>query len=191
MTASGDPQAHEREAEARAWLAAGTQASLGTLSADPASEGWPFQSIVPYALDERGRPLLLLAGIAQHTRNLARDPRASLLVCQPDAPDPQAGWRLTLLGRMRRLRRTGRAARASDGSDAAAPVGDDASDEEMGEAAYEALVDRYRARVPSAGSYLEAGSHGFRLWRMSEVTRVRAIGGFGRIAWIDPAGLSA
>ena len=70
---------------------------LATLSAR--REGWPFASIAPYALSESGEPLLLFSDLAEHTRNIRNDPRASLLV-QDSASldDPQAGPRVTLLG---------------------------------------------------------------------------------------------
>lgn len=34
--------------------------------------GFPFGSVVPYCLDEQGRPLILISRIAQHTHNLQR-----------------------------------------------------------------------------------------------------------------------
>jgi len=61
-------------------------------------EGWPFASIAPYALTGEGEPLLLLSDLAEHTRNLKADPRASLLVQEATDGDPQAAARLTLLG---------------------------------------------------------------------------------------------
>jgi heme oxygenase (biliverdin-IX-beta and delta-forming) len=70
---------------------------LATLSAR--RDGWPFASAVPYALSEGGEPLFLLSELAEHTRNLRADARASLLVQDSlAAADPQAGARVTLLG---------------------------------------------------------------------------------------------
>jgi len=40
---------------------------------------------MPYGLDELGRPIFLISTMAMHTQNLQADPRASLLVTQPDA----------------------------------------------------------------------------------------------------------
>ncbi len=34
--------------------------------------GFPFGSVVPYCLDEQGRPLILISRIAQHTHNLQK-----------------------------------------------------------------------------------------------------------------------
>ncbi len=54
---------------------------------------------MPYALDERGRPIFLISSMAMHTQNLQADPRASLLVTQPDASgDPLGASRATVMG---------------------------------------------------------------------------------------------
>jgi hypothetical protein len=65
--------------------------------------GWPFGSVMPYALDDAGRPLFLISSMAMHTQNLEADAHASLLVAQSDAPDPLGASRLTLLGEVARL----------------------------------------------------------------------------------------
>jgi putative heme iron utilization protein len=57
--------------------------------------GYPFGSITPYALDDQGVPLLLIASIAQHTKNIVADARVSLTVWEEGRDDPQAGARLT------------------------------------------------------------------------------------------------
>lgn len=41
-----------------------------------AMPGFPFGSVVPYCLDEQGRPLILISRIAQHTHNLQKIPSA-------------------------------------------------------------------------------------------------------------------
>src|SRR5207247_10684903 len=61
--------------------------------------GHPFASVMPYALDGAGRPVVLISSMAMHTQNLQADPRASLLVTQPGwSGDPLAAARLTLMG---------------------------------------------------------------------------------------------
>lgn len=70
-------------------------AALATQSARLA--GYPFVSHVPVMLDEAGRPLMLLSALAEHSRNLLADGRASLMA-SPPGPDPQAQPRLTLVG---------------------------------------------------------------------------------------------
>jgi putative heme iron utilization protein len=55
--------------------------------------------MMPYAVDELGRPIFFISSMAMHTQNLREDPRASLLITQPDVSgDPLGAARLTLLG---------------------------------------------------------------------------------------------
>lgn len=69
--------------------------------------GWPFASVMPYALTG-GAPLFLISGMAIHTQNLLADPRASLLVMQSGAgDDPLGSPRATLLGTARRVESSG------------------------------------------------------------------------------------
>lgn len=64
-------------------------------------EGFPFGSVMPYALDADGNPLFLISSMAMHTQNLVRDPRASLLVTAPEAAqDPLGAERLTVIGKV-------------------------------------------------------------------------------------------
>jgi heme oxygenase (biliverdin-IX-beta and delta-forming) len=74
----------------------GRTGTLATLSRK--HPGHPFASVMPYALDGQGRPLMLISSMAMHTQNLMADGRASLLVAQPTAGDPLAAARLTLIG---------------------------------------------------------------------------------------------
>jgi putative heme iron utilization protein len=61
--------------------------------------GFPFGSMMPYAVDELGRPIFFISSMAMHTQNLQTDARASLLITQPDVSgDPLGAARLTLLG---------------------------------------------------------------------------------------------
>jgi heme iron utilization protein len=54
---------------------------------------------MPYAADELGRPVLFVSSMAMHTQNLHHDPRASLLVTQPESSgDPLGAARVTLMG---------------------------------------------------------------------------------------------
>src|ERR1051326_7623534 len=82
---------------ARTLVYLGRMASLSTLSRK--QPGFPFGSVMPYGLDSRGRPIFLISTMAMHTQNLQADPRASILVTQPDASgDPLGASRVTLLG---------------------------------------------------------------------------------------------
>ena len=69
----GEPTDAER---GRTLLAASRTGALATVALDG---GFPFGSLVAYAVDGAGRPLLCLSDLAEHSRNLAVDPRASLM----------------------------------------------------------------------------------------------------------------
>ncbi|AXC12754.1 Putative heme iron utilization protein [Acidisarcina polymorpha] len=61
--------------------------------------GFPFGSLMPYALDPEGRPIFLISSMAMHTQNLKQDPRASLFINQPPVEgDPLGAARATLVG---------------------------------------------------------------------------------------------
>lgn len=61
--------------------------------------GTPYVSLVLVVADLDASPLLLLSDLAQHSRNIAFDPRVSLLVDGTRGlPDPLTGPRLTLIG---------------------------------------------------------------------------------------------
>jgi len=68
---------------------------LSTLSVE--APGYPFGSVVPYCLDRDGHPVILISRIAQHTKNIEADPRASLIAVEKGIDDIQSAARLTLL----------------------------------------------------------------------------------------------
>ena len=75
----------------------GRMGTLSTLSRK--QPGFPFGSVMPYGLDDRGRPIFLISTMAMHTQNLLADPHASLLVTQQDTEgEPLGASRVTLLG---------------------------------------------------------------------------------------------
>jgi heme oxygenase (biliverdin-IX-beta and delta-forming) len=85
--------------KARRLIRASGHAGLAT-----SLDGWPYVSLVATACDVDASPLLLLSDLAQHTKNLAAEPRVSLLFeATAGYADPLAGPRLTLLGRARRV----------------------------------------------------------------------------------------
>jgi len=62
--------------------------------------GAPYASLVLCAVDLDASPLLLLSDLAQHSRNIAFDPRVSLLLDgAAGSGQPLAGPRLSVLGR--------------------------------------------------------------------------------------------
>ena len=117
--------------------------------------GFPFGSVVPYCLDADGNPLILISRIAQHTHNLQKDPKCSLLVGERGAEDVQAVGRLTVLAEARKLEQAD---------------------------AIEAAAERYYRYFPESRNYHSA--HDFDFWVLEPV-RHRYIGGFGAIHWID------
>lgn len=72
------------------------KAALATCLGD----GSPYASLVTVAFDHDLSPILLLSRLSDHTRNLAADPRASLLLDGTEGlANPQTGPRVTLVGR--------------------------------------------------------------------------------------------
>jgi putative heme iron utilization protein len=134
--------------EARTLVAATNVAALATLTAD----GGPWASLVTYGAFDDGAPVMCLSQLAEHGRNLAGDPRASVVITQVDGPaDPLAAARVTLAGRAER------AADAATLADARAV---------------------HLASVPAASSYVDFSD--FSLWIL-RVDRVRWVGGYGRM----------
>jgi heme iron utilization protein len=151
VPAAPEPTHAER---ARTLVAGQSRGALSTIALAPA--GTPFGSVVTYGLDAPGRPCFFVSTMAEHTRNLDEDPRASLLVVEdtPAGADPLASGRVTLLGTV-------------------TPVED--PDERA------AARDGYLAANPGA-FYVDYGD--FRCMRL-EVSDVRYVGGFGRMSWVD------
>jgi len=60
--------------------------------------GYPFATILPFALDEQHCPLFLLSSLAEHTKNLVADCRASFLVHSPDGQNVLTAERISIVG---------------------------------------------------------------------------------------------
>ena len=69
-TAVPEPTFAER---ARTLLYRSRIGSLSTLSRK--HPGFPFGSVMPYGLDDHGRPIFLISTMAMHTQNLQADAR--------------------------------------------------------------------------------------------------------------------
>jgi heme oxygenase (biliverdin-IX-beta and delta-forming) len=63
----------------------------------------PFCSLVNIGTLPDGSPILLISGLAVHTRNIAADHRVSLLLAEPGAPDPLTAPRISITGTAERL----------------------------------------------------------------------------------------
>jgi hypothetical protein len=150
------PDMTEIAAEARSLVRRSTQGSLATLDAP---SGAPYASLITLATEADGSPVLLISTLARHTRNLAADPRAAILVdgtaSAADGSDPLQGARLTL---------SGTAARTDD----------------------PAARRRFLARQAQAAFYADFPDFSF--WRL-QVEGAHFIGGFGRIVDLSPEDL--
>ena len=93
---------------ARTLVAQISTGTLCTLALEPA--GYPYGSFVTVAFDD-GAPIFLISRLAEHTKNLERDPRASLLVAEGGSADPLANGRVTMIGRCTRVEGEGGSAR--------------------------------------------------------------------------------
>ena len=137
--------------EARTIAAATNAGTLASLT----KAGDPWASFITYGLLETGpdggAPVLCVSHLAEHGRNLAADPRASLAVVAPGADsDPLASPRITLAGVVEQ------------------PVG----------AELAAARAAHVAAVPAARYYIDYSD--FTVWVL-RVQRVRWVGGYGRM----------
>jgi heme oxygenase (biliverdin-IX-beta and delta-forming) len=154
VTVSNHPSAPEPSfsERARTLVHLGRIGSLSSLSRK--QPGFPFGSVMPYGLDAQGRPIFLISTMAMHTQNLQADPRASLLVTQPDGEgDPLGASRVTLLGNVRTVPET-----------------------EVAEART-LYLDRY------SNSKYWVDFDDFSFYRM-DVVDVYYVGGFGVMGWV-------
>ncbi|MFH2140144.1 MAG: pyridoxamine 5'-phosphate oxidase family protein [Pseudomonadota bacterium] len=94
ITDKTTPQDHGRTA--RQLLRAHRYGALGTLSKK--FDGHPFTSITPYMVDHDGSLLILISGLAEHTKNILNDSRVSLITHNQDDPHIQTQGRVTVVG---------------------------------------------------------------------------------------------
>ncbi len=157
LAAAPEPSHAER---ARTLVAGQSRGALSTIAVAPA--GTPFGSVVTYGVHAAGAPVFFVSTLAEHTRNLDADPRASLLVVEdaPGGADPLASGRVTLLGTV-------------------AEVTDPAERTEARASYLDANPGAF---------YVDYGD--FRCMRLT-VTDVRYVGGFGRMSWVDGPSFAA
>lgn len=135
-------------------------AALATLG-----DGGPYGSMTPFVPDpERGELLIHVSRMARHTRNLAADPRVSLLVCEADGPDknPLALVRVTICGETVAL-------------DPASPQ-------------YQAARRRYLRRFPEAEMVFQLPD--FILYAVRPAS-IHLVAGFGKAYNLSPDSLAA
>ena len=131
---------------------------MGSLSTHSRKQpGFPFGSVMPYGLDDHGRPIFLISSMAMHTQNLQADPRASLLVTEPEVGgDPLGAARITLVGNVQKIPHP-----------------------ELSEAR-----DLYITRHSNSKYWVDFEDFSF--YRM-DVVDVYYVGGFGVMGWVSAA----
>lgn len=128
------------------------QCSFGTLATHSLHvPGYPFATVLPFVPDERHCPVFLMSSLAEHTKNIGANARASLLVFDPLNANVLTSARLTLVGEVR-------------------PV--DASD---------ALVARYCRYHPDAENYLTLGGFTFFRLEPTTIRAISGFGTMGWI----------
>jgi hypothetical protein len=65
--------------------------------------GYPFASILPFVLDENVHPVFLISRLAEHTKNLTVDCRASFIVHGCGAQNVLTAERVSLMGDVRQF----------------------------------------------------------------------------------------
>ena len=120
----------------------------------------PYASLVMMATDQQGAPLFLLSDLAEHCKNIKKNPRISVLIdprseANPMGASPLSALRLTLQGDITPIE--------------ASPS-----------------LKRYLTRHPDATQYAQFAD--FHLYRL-QATAIHKIEGFGQIDWVKCAGL--
>lgn len=130
--------------------------SSGTLASHSVQlPGYPFATALPFIPDERHRVIFLVSSLAEHTRNLLADRRASFLVAGHNEQNPLAGARMTLVGDAVRI---------------------DAPPE---------LVTRYLRYQPDAEQYLSLGDFAFFQLTPKRVRHIAGFGQMGWVEESD------
>ncbi|HEY4072910.1 MAG TPA: pyridoxamine 5'-phosphate oxidase family protein [Herbaspirillum sp.] len=117
--------------------------------------GYPFASVLPYVLDENAYPVFLISQLAEHTKNLTADCRASFIVHDCGAQNVLTAERVSLIGDARQF---------------------DASAE---------LVARYLRYQPDAAQYLCLGDFAFFRLKPNGARYVAGFGRMGWIEEAD------
>ena len=73
-------------------------AALGSMQKDT-----PFISLVPYAIDKTGNPIIFISDMAVHTKNLQKTASCSLMMSKENKEDVFNSQRVTFLGKMEKV----------------------------------------------------------------------------------------
>ncbi len=158
------------------WLVETGHGVLSTISSNEGTEDYPISSVVPFAITSEGKPYILIAGIAAHTKNLRQNNKSTLFISHPNPEgDPQSFWRASIIGNFKEVKTIDS---SSNNEEVASGKTIIVTEEEE-----EMMLIRYRAQVPNADAYLK--THNFSFWLMDDIIKIRYIAGFGRICWIE------
>lgn len=145
----------------RTLLARSSTGTLSTLSRK--HPGFPFGSLMPFALDPAGSPLFLISNMAMHTQNLRANPQASLFVAQTGSDDdPLGAARATLVG-------------------PATPIPADSPD-------LPTARELYLAAHPNSRYWVDFADFSF--FRLSPID-LYYVGGFGVMGWVPAPDFAA
>ena len=114
--------------------------------------GYPYATVLPLVLDEQHRPVFLISSLAEHTKNLLSNSRASLMVFDESQPDVLSGARISLIGDVLRWDAEPR------------------------------FVARYMRYQPDAERYLALGDFAFFRFETKQVRAIAGFGSMGWIA---------
>lgn len=120
--------------------------------------GAPVATRVAVASDHDGTPIILVSGLAAHTRGIEADPRCSLLLGETGKGDPLAHPRMTITSRAARVERDG--------------------------PGYDRIRWRFLAHNPKSKLYVDLGDFSF--FRL-EIQTISLNGGFARAYALTPA----
>jgi putative heme iron utilization protein len=152
------PTDDEARELARGLLVGARFAAIGVV--EPQT-GFPLVSRIAFGRDSQGRPVFLASELSFHSKALAFDPRASMLVGEPPAKgDPLAFPRITLIGNVTRIDR--------------------------GSPERDALRGPWLEQHPKAQLYIDFGD--FHFFAM-DVERAHLNGGFGKAFVLNAADL--
>lgn len=119
-------------------------------------KGTPFGSLIVYAIDTDGIPFIFISDLAQHTKNLTKQPKCSLMVSKIDKEDVSNSARITFAGKMKKV-----------------------TDEKE----WKRLREIYLKANPNSETFIDFGD--FNFYKL-DVKEIQYIGGFGDINWVDP-----
>ena len=101
MTVPQEKESISAEEWSRAIMRRALKASLATLNRNT---GTPYASLITVACLPDNAPLTLISTLAEHTKNIEHDPRASILFDETDGHgDPLAGARVSVFGTLEKI----------------------------------------------------------------------------------------